>query len=86
MGEKSDRICLLVMRYFVTVKTRAQADRIEMIDANHYSLSVKAAPIDGKANLAVRRLLARALDVAPSSLRLVAGATGKSKVFIYGEK
>ncbi|MFA9262227.1 MAG: DUF167 domain-containing protein [Undibacterium sp.] len=77
---------LLAMRYFVTVRTRAREDRIETIDANHFAVSVKVAPIEGKANQAVRRILARSLGLAPSSLRLIAGETGKKKVFAYGEK
>ncbi len=74
------------MRYFVTVKARAREDRVEVIDANHFSISVKAAPIEGKANLSVRRLLARTLGIPPSCLRLVAGETGKKKVFVYDEQ
>lgn len=74
------------MRYFVTVKTRAREDRIEVIDPVHFTVSVKASPIEGKANDAVRRLLARVLGVPLLSLRLIAGETGKNKVFAYGEK
>ena len=74
------------MRYFVTVRTRARADRIEAVDPAHFNASVKALPIEGRANEAVRRLLARALGVPTTSLRLVAGETGKKKVFAYAEK
>lgn len=41
---------------------------------------VTAAPADGKANAAVIRFLAKALDVAPSEVRLVRGATARTKV------
>ena len=43
-------------------------------------LKVRAAPADGAANTAVVRLLADALDVAPSRLQLVRGATSRVKV------
>lgn len=43
-------------------------------------LKVRAAPADGAANNAVVRLLADALDVAPSRLQLVRGATSRVKV------
>ena len=43
-------------------------------------VKVRAAPADGAANSAVLRVLARALDVAPSRLQLVRGATSRSKV------
>ena len=38
-----------------------------------------AAPTDGKANAALIRLLANALDVPPSSVRLAAGAASRTK-------
>jgi len=40
-----------------------------------------AAPTDGQANEAVRRLLAKALGLAPSRLSLVRGDSSRSKVF-----
>jgi hypothetical protein len=41
---------------------------------------VAAPPVDGEANHALLRLLARRLGVAPSQLRLVSGETGRTKV------
>ena len=38
-------------------------------------------PADGAANVALGRLLARTLDVAPSHVRLVAGERGRTKRF-----
>ncbi len=43
---------------------------------------VTAAPENGKANDAVRALLASALGVAPSDLKLQRGATSRDKVFV----
>jgi uncharacterized protein YggU (UPF0235/DUF167 family) len=40
-----------------------------------------AAPTDGQANEAVRRLLAKRLGLAPSCLSLVRGATARDKTF-----
>jgi len=42
---------------------------------------VRAKPEDGKANDAVRDLLARALGAAPSRLELLRGATSREKLF-----
>jgi hypothetical protein len=42
---------------------------------------VTAAPHDGEANHAVTGLLAKALDVAPSRVVLVRGATARDKLF-----
>lgn len=44
---------------------------------------VTAPPEDGKANAAVRALLARAMRVAPSDLELIRGQTARDKVFRY---
>lgn len=41
---------------------------------------VTAPPVEGRANDALLRLLARALDLPPSALRLVAGEASRSKV------
>lgn len=68
-------------RLFVTVKTRARTERVEAVDATHFTVSVKALPIEGKANDAVRKLLAGHLGVAQSTLTLRSGSTGKRKVF-----
>ena len=42
-------------------------------------IRVRAAPTEGEANEALRRLVAKSLDVAPRSVALVAGATARIK-------
>lgn len=74
------------MRLFVTVKTRARVQTVEALDATHFVVEVKPAPLEGKANRAVIQALAEHLGVAPSRLTLRSGATGKKKVFeVSGE-
>lgn len=46
-------------------------------------ISVTAPPADGAANEAVRRLLARAMRVAPSRLELRRGHSARDKLFRY---
>lgn len=41
---------------------------------------VQAPPVDGAANTALVRVLASALGVPPSSIRIVSGATARRKV------
>ena len=45
-------------------------------------ISVTSAPEKGKANKAVLKLLAEALDVAPSTLKLVAGVSSPNKTVL----
>jgi uncharacterized protein YggU (UPF0235/DUF167 family) len=41
---------------------------------------VTAAPVDGAANTAVARVLARALEVPPSAIKVVHGLQGRTKI------
>lgn len=69
------------MRLFVTVRTNAPEERVEQVNETHFVVTVKAQPIEGKANTAVIKALARHLGIAPSRMMLRSGATGKRKVF-----
>lgn len=68
------------MRYHIKVKAKAKVDCVEKIDATHFKISVKAPPVDGKANEAVVRSLAYYFDVPFSQLKLVSGHTSKNKI------
>jgi uncharacterized protein YggU (UPF0235/DUF167 family) len=69
------------MRLFVTAKTGAREEKVEEKDSTHFVVAVKAQPIEGKANDAIVKALARHLKVPKSVLTLRSGATGKNKVF-----
>jgi uncharacterized protein len=64
----------------VRVQPRASREAVLGWREDALRLAVTAAPVDGEANEAVRRLLARALGVAPSSVSLVRGGHGRDKV------
>ena len=57
--------------------------REEVVPNDNGSLTVytKAPAIEGRANLAAAKLLAKYLGVAPSRVKLVRGASSKYKVF-----
>ncbi|MFO1173731.1 MAG: DUF167 domain-containing protein [Paracoccaceae bacterium] len=68
----------------VRATPKAARDRI-VVEGEAIRVYVTAAPEDGKANEAVRILLARALGLAKSRLTLVRGQTARDKVFRIAE-
>ena len=64
----------------VRVQPRASREAILGWRDDVLRLAVTAPPVEGGANQAVCRLLARALGVAPSSVSLVRGGHGRDKV------
>ena len=74
------RLAVLGAEIAVRVTPRGGRDAID--DAPEgLRVRVTAPPEDGKANDAVRRVLARAIGVAPTRLTLIRGATSRDKVF-----
>ncbi len=67
--------------FALSVHPRARADLIEVTAEGALVARVTAPPVDGRANDAVRKLLARALGVAPTRLTLIRGETARDKVF-----
>jgi len=67
------------VRITVRLTPRGGRDAIEGWDGEVLRARVAAAPVDGGANEALVRLLAKALRVAPSRLALVAGAQSRTK-------
>ncbi len=53
------------------------------MDKGVIRITVTVPPENGKANEAVRRILATALQVAPSALTLKQGQTARDKLFVY---
>jgi len=69
----------------VRVKPRAARDEMIGVDARGVSVSVRAAPERGKANVAVIKVLARVLGVPASSLSLRSGEASRDKrILIVG--
>lgn len=70
-------------RLAVRVTPGARVEALEIADGRLLA-KVRAKPEDGKANEAVLTLLAAALDIAPSRLALLRGATSREKQFRVG--
>ncbi len=69
------------MRIFVTAKTNAKIEKVECLDETHYKVSTKATPIEGKANQALIKILAKHFGIAKSCVTLRSGESSKQKVF-----
>ena len=67
------------MRIFVTVKTRARAEKVEKIDEMHFSVSVRERPFEGRANRAVLSAIADYFHISPSRVAIVSGASSREK-------
>ena len=63
----------------IAVVPRAASDTVGPYVDGTLRVRVRRPPADGEANRAVLRLVARALDVAPTRLELVAGARSRRK-------
>lgn len=66
--------------FSVRVTPRAAQDKIAGWEGDVLRVRVTAPPVEGRANDALLRLLARALDVPTSRLRLVRGHRQRNKV------
>ena len=70
------------MRLLLKVVPKASRDRIVGWLGDRLKVSVTAAPERGRANGAVEALLARALDVPSSRVRIVAGGASSLKTVL----
>ena len=64
----------------VRVQPRAAQDALGGVRAGALVVRLNAPPVDGRANEALARFLGRLLDVPPSAISLVRGASGRAKV------
>ena len=69
------------MKIFVKAKPNAREQSVEMIDELHFVVAVKEPPVQGKANAAIQKALARHFGVPITSIRLVSGFAFREKVF-----
>jgi uncharacterized protein (TIGR00251 family) len=68
------------MKIIVKVKPASREDKIEKINENSFAVSVKAPPVDGKANAALVKLLAEYFDISPSLVEIISGHLARVKV------
>jgi hypothetical protein len=69
------------MKITVLVKAGRKERKIEKLSDNSFSVWVKEKPREGKANYAVREVLADHFNIPKSRVTLISGETSKSKLF-----
>ena len=68
------------VRFVVRVQPRAKKTRVSGMRGDAIKIHVVAPPVDGAANAALIRFLAKQLGVRRSAVRIVSGATSRDKV------
>ena len=63
----------------IRVQPRASRERVLGLRGEAIAIALQAPPVDGAANQALLKLIARQLKVSGAAVELVRGATGRSK-------
>lgn len=72
------------MRIYVKVTTRSAKNEIAKISEGEYRVRVSAVPEKGKANEAVRELIADYFRVGKNRVKIIAGKSAKTKLLEIG--
>ena len=68
------------MRIFAKVVPRAGQNRVEQMPDGSFKIWTTAPPAEGKANQAVKKLMAQMLNRPKSKINIIRGKTGSHKV------
>jgi len=68
----------------VAVKPQAKKESVIQLSATEYRVAVKAPPHDGKANLAVIKLLSDYFGLPQSQIKIIRGHAARRKVLAVG--
>lgn len=68
------------MRIYAKVSARSSSNEVLEVGENDYKIKVTAPPVDGEANEAVIRELAKYFKVAKSRVKIVGGKSAKIKI------
>ena len=68
---------------YIKVKVHADQKKEKILQKNPdtFEVWVKAPPSEGRANIAVIKLLAKTLNIEPKLFKLIKGATSPAKIF-----
>lgn len=74
------------MLIFVKAKPDGYEDKVEPKDATHFIVETREPPMNNRANLAIKNLLARYFKVDASQVRMIKGFKESSKIFEIGDR
>lgn len=67
------------MQILVKVKTKASQQRIKRLADNYYTVWVTELPVKGRANEAVKEVLAGYFHISKSNIKILSGKTSQFK-------
>lgn len=73
------------MRIYVKVKPNSKQERVEKLSSDEFVVCVKTPAQEGKANLALIKLLSEYFDIPKSMIILVKGQKGRNKIIDVNE-
>ncbi|MDD2753406.1 MAG: DUF167 domain-containing protein [Candidatus Portnoybacteria bacterium] len=65
----------------IKAKPDGYEDKMEKIDEAHFVVETREPPVNGRANLSIRNILARYFNVDVSKVRIIKGFKERSKIF-----
>lgn len=68
------------MKIFIKTKPNSKHESVKKEDDIHFSVAIHEAPVDGKANKSLVKILAEYFKVPKSQIHIVSGHAGRSKV------
>lgn len=68
------------MRIYIKVSPRSSKNEIVKVSDGEYKVKLTAAPVDGQANEALIKLLAKFFGVSKNAINIVGGKTAKIKM------
>ena len=74
------------MKIFVKAKPDGCEDKVEKKDETHFIVETREPPVNGRANLAIKNLLARYFKIEASKVRMIKGFKESSKLFEIGDR
>jgi uncharacterized protein (TIGR00251 family) len=72
------------VRLHLLIQPRASVSEIVGLHAGRIKIRLAAPPVDGAANKALLKFLAKALKVSPTAVVIASGATGRRKAVTVG--